>query len=53
MLFDYGDEWRFNFKLEEVSPPQGRTSKPRLVARGGELPQQYPSWEEDEDEEEE
>jgi pRiA4b ORF-3-like protein len=48
-LFDYGDEWYFGVKLLRVSPvvePGARY--PRVVARQGAAPPQYP--EEDEEE---
>ena len=50
-LFDYGDEWHFGVKLrrltEQVEPG---APYPRVVARQGEAPPQYPEPEDDEDE---
>ena len=41
-LFDYGDCWKFNVKLERIDPPNPRMKKPRPVARQGKAPKQYP-----------
>ena len=50
-LFDYGDEWHFGVKLrrltEQVKPG---AQYPRVVARQGDAPPQYPDFEDDEDE---
>ena len=50
-LFDYGDEWHFGVKLrrltEQVEPG---AQYPRVVARQGDAPSQYPDFEDDEDE---
>jgi hypothetical protein len=40
MIFDYGDWWEFNIKLEEVSP-KVTTGQPRIVAKRGKPPAQY------------
>ncbi len=47
-LFDYGDEWHFGVKLmrtSEVVAPG--VTYPRVVARAGEAPPQYPDLEDD------
>ncbi len=46
MIFDYGDSWHFNIKLEEVSP-SAKTDRRHVVAKGGEPPAQY-EWEDEE-----
>ncbi len=52
-LFDYGDEWRFNIKVDAVNPnADPQRAYPLLVERVGEPPQQYPVWDENEDEDE-
>jgi hypothetical protein len=53
-LYDYGDEHRFDVQLvaRGDEPPQG--VYPRVLERHGQMPSQYPEWEdEDGDEEEE
>lgn len=50
-LFDYGDEWRFTVKVDAINknidPEQ---EYPRLVEEVGKAPQQYPNWDEDDEE---
>lgn len=41
-LFDYGDEWRFRVKLKATGSRLAKTRYPRIVASGGEAPEQYP-----------
>ena len=41
-LFDYGDSWKFDVKLEKIDPPNPRMQKPRVVGKQGRAPQQYP-----------
>ena len=50
-LFDYGDEWHFGVKLRRITE-QGKPGEqyPRVVARQGDAPPQYPDFEDDEDE---
>ena len=45
-LFDYGDEWLFQVKLESVRQDQPLPKNPRIVETKGESPEQYPDWEE-------
>jgi hypothetical protein len=49
-LFDFGDEWRFDVKLERIDSADGRIKKPKLLEEHGEAPPQYPNMEEDEEE---
>jgi hypothetical protein len=50
-LFDYGDEWRFQVKVDAINADADATIEyPRLVQSVGEAPEQYPDWEEDDDE---
>jgi hypothetical protein len=49
-LFDFGDMWRFDVKLERIDPADGRIKKPKLLEEHGEAPPQYPNMEEDEEE---
>jgi len=48
-LFDFGDEWRFDVRLERIDPADGRIKKPKLLEEHGEAPPQYPNMEEDEE----
>ena len=49
-IFDFGDEWHFGVKLTRTSETlEPRAQYPRIVARHGESPPQYPDLE-DEDE---
>ena len=41
-LFDFGDYWQFDVKLERVEPKTSPIQKPTLVESYGEAPQQYP-----------
>ena len=46
-LFDYGDEWEFGVKLLKITPTKTpRARYPRVTARRGKSPRQYPprSW---------
>jgi hypothetical protein len=40
-VYDFGDDWRFDVKLERIEPPGGR-NQPRILERHGEAPEQYP-----------
>ena len=52
-LFDYGDEWHFGVKLVRTSETVGPGAQyPRVTARHGEAPPQYPDLDEDDWEEE-
>jgi hypothetical protein len=51
-LFDYGDEWRFNVKLHAINENGDPEAEyPKIVESVGTAPQQYPDWEEEEEEE--
>ena len=47
--YDFGDNWEFECKLEGIEPAGEKPVKPEIVEERGESPEQYPSWE-DEDE---
>jgi hypothetical protein len=52
-LFDFGDEWHFGVKLLRQGPPEeARKRYPRVVAKHGDAPPQYPEFEDDEEYEE-
>ncbi len=44
-LFDFGDEWLFEVKLERVDPPNSEITRPVILEEYGAAPEQYPSWE--------
>jgi hypothetical protein len=44
--FDYGDDWRFSVKLEEVGP-KSRRRRTKVTAQGGQAPAQYADVAED------
>jgi hypothetical protein len=45
-LFDFGDDHEFNIQVAEVQPTANKRAKyPRVTARHGRAPQQYPNWE--------
>lgn len=47
-LFDFGDEWRFQCRvLQEL---EEKTETPCVIKAAGESPEQYPSWDDDEEE---
>ena len=44
-LFDYGDEWRFQVKVDKVGDEiEPGVEYPRIVQTVGEAPHQYPDW---------
>ena len=44
-LYDFGDSWQFTVKLECVNPLQEESPKPKVVAKKGKAPEEYPSYE--------
>jgi Plasmid pRiA4b ORF-3-like protein len=40
--FDFGDDWRFDVKLERIDPPGKRLKAPRILEKHGKAPEQYP-----------
>jgi len=46
-LYDFGDEWTFEVKLEEIDPA-AEEAGPAVVDEAGEAPEQYPDWDEEE-----
>ena len=44
-LFDFGDNWRFDVKLERIEPRE-ELKAPQILETHGKTPQQYPSYEE-------
>ena len=49
-LFDYGDEWIFHVHCIEVKEADANVKYPLLVEAKGEAPEQYPDFEDEDDE---
>ena len=41
-LFDFGDDWRFDVKLERIEPPGAKIKAPAILEKHGKSPEQYP-----------
>jgi hypothetical protein len=48
-LFDYGDEWLFRVTLRSIGKKIAKTGYPRVVAKHGEAPAQYPDGDDEEE----
>jgi hypothetical protein len=48
-LFDYGDEWLFRVELTALGRKAGKTRYPRVLAKAGPSPVQYPGPDDDGD----
>ncbi|MCK4487201.1 MAG: plasmid pRiA4b ORF-3 family protein [Desulfobacterales bacterium] len=46
-LFDFGDMWEFDVKLERIDPLDHKMKKPVILETRGEAPEQYPTWDEE------
>jgi len=44
LVYDFGDNWQFDVKLERIDPPNKRMKKPRVLEKHGKAPEQYPRW---------
>ena len=49
-LFDYGDEWIFYVECLSVNAAEKGTTYPAIVGSKGEAPEQYPTYDEEEEE---
>ncbi len=49
-LFDYGDDWRFEIEFRSFGERTKGAAYPRILAAKGPSPEQYPDWEDDEEE---
>ena len=49
-LFDYGDDWRFEIEVRGFGERAKGAAYPRILAAKGPSPEQYPDWEDDEEE---
>ena len=45
-LYDFGDNWRFDVKLERIEPADAKITSPVLLESRGEAPKQYGAWDE-------
>ena len=50
-IFDFGDEWRHDIRVEKAGLPPDGGEYPRIVEEHGAAPQQYPDLDEEEDDE--
>lgn len=46
-IFDFGDEWRVDIRVEKAGLPPDSGDYPRIVEVHGEAPPQYEDWEEE------
>jgi hypothetical protein len=46
-IYDFGDWWEFEVKLEGIEASGETPAKPQVVEARGEAPEQYPSWDDD------
>jgi Plasmid pRiA4b ORF-3-like protein len=42
--FDFGDDWRFDVKLERIEPPGTKIKAPAIIERHSKSPRQYPRY---------
>jgi hypothetical protein len=49
-LFDYGDEWGHSISVKKVIPVKKKDCKFKLLQITGEIPEQYPDYDDDEEE---
>jgi hypothetical protein len=43
--YDFGADWKFNVQLDGVGPLKEEHPEPKVVAKKGKAPEEYPSWE--------
>jgi hypothetical protein len=48
-LFDFGDEWKFEVRVEEILDSDVPPVRPLVIGSKGEAPEQYPDYEDDEE----
>jgi hypothetical protein len=44
LVYDLGDNWQFDVKLEAIESPGAKIKAPRILESHGQAPEQYPSW---------
>ena len=52
-MFDYGDDWRFVVEVIGRGQKAAKTRYPKVLKKVGQAPEQYGTWDEDGDEEDE
>jgi len=45
LLYDFGDSWKIDVKLEAIEPPGTKMEAPKLLESHGQAPKQYGEWE--------
>ncbi len=48
-LFDFGDEWWHELKIEKINIKADEDEYPRIIERKGDSPEQYPDFDDDDD----
>jgi hypothetical protein len=48
LVYDFGDDWRFDVKLERIEPPRAGLKAPKGLESHGKAPRQYTNWDEEE-----
>jgi hypothetical protein len=48
-MFDYGDDWRFTVEVIGLGQKVAKTRYPKVLKKVGEAPEQYGTWDDDED----
>ena len=51
-LFDFGDSWWHDIKVEQTDGEVEKGRYPRIIAKHGDSPPQYPDWDEDDEDDE-
>lgn len=51
-LFDFGDNWLFEVRLEKLEPVNPKIRKPAVIEQRGQAPPQYPNFDDEEWDEE-
>jgi hypothetical protein len=50
-LYDYGDDWRFVVEVTGLGEKVEKTRYPKVLRKVGEAPEQYGTWDEEEEDE--
>jgi hypothetical protein len=49
-VFDFGDYWEFMIQLQDIRQTDIKLEHPKIMETHGKAPEQYPDWDEDDDE---
>lgn len=44
LIYDFGDNWHFDVRLESIDPSKPKGKLPRVIEKHGKAPEQYPAW---------